>query len=149
MVVLGSLTFLLACEASSTTDATSTLAAAAATSTLPGVSLGTAAPAETVPTTTAAAASDCFTAGDNSFGGDDPADCRMPNVVCMNLQRAQDEIQDHGVFYSRSVDATGEGRRQVIDSNWVVIRQTPAAGAPIDEGEAVLYVVKLSENNSC
>ena len=47
----------------------------------------------------------------------------MPDVICMNLQDAQDEIQDHGVFLSGSVDATGQGRNQIIDSNWVVVDQ--------------------------
>ena len=35
----------------------------------------------------------------NLFGGDDPEDFLMPDVLCMNLQAAQDEIQDHGVFF--------------------------------------------------
>ena len=37
--------------------------------------------------------------------------------MCMNLQDAQDLIQEQGVFLSRSQDATGGGRSQVIDSN--------------------------------
>ena len=49
----------------------------------------------------------------------------MPDVVCIGLQEAQDEIQDHGVIYSRSDDATGEGRFQVVDRNWVVVAQAP------------------------
>jgi hypothetical protein len=67
----------------------------------------------------------------------------------MGLQAAQDEIQDHGVFFSRSEDATGEGRMQIMDSNWIVVDQTPAPGTPIGEGEAILYVVKLDEPNPC
>jgi beta-lactam-binding protein with PASTA domain len=70
-------------------------------------------------------------------------------VVCLDLQEAQDEIQDHGVFFSKSEDATGEGRRQLWDRNWIVVRQDPAAGEPIGEGEAVLYVVKTDEPNDC
>ena len=73
----------------------------------------------------------------------------MPNVVCMNLQDAQNAIQDAGVFFSRSDDATGGGRRQIIDSNWVVVDQTPAPGAPVGEAEAVLSAVKIGEPNSC
>ena len=73
----------------------------------------------------------------------------MPAVVCMNLQDAQDLIQENGVFYSRSNDATGEGRNQVIDSNWVVVGQTPEAGTPITEGDPVLSVVKIGETSSC
>jgi beta-lactam-binding protein with PASTA domain len=73
----------------------------------------------------------------------------MPDVVCMNLQDAQDLIQTTGVFFSRSEDATGQGRLQVIDSNWQVVEQTPAPGSPIDEGDAVLSVVKYGESSPC
>lgn len=75
-----------------------------------------------------------------------PAQASMPNVPCgTDLQTAQDMVQDAGVFYSRSEDATGRGRNQVLDSNWVVVGQEPAAGAPIEEGDPVFYVVKQSE----
>jgi hypothetical protein len=87
--------------------------------------------------------------GANPLGGDSPEDRLMPDVICMNLQEAQDEIQDHGVFLSGSVDATGQGRRQIIDSNWVVVDQSPAAGSPIGEGDAELSVVKYGETNDC
>jgi len=73
----------------------------------------------------------------------------MPDVVCMNLQAAQDEIQTHGVFFSRSKDATGKGRRQILDRNWTVVAQSPAPGEPIGEGDAVLSVVKNDEPNAC
>jgi hypothetical protein len=76
----------------------------------------------------------------------------MPNLLCMNLQDAQDLIQDQGVFFSKSEDASGQDRRQVIDSNWVVISQNFEAGAPIDEGEVVLGVLKKEElvrQNKC
>jgi hypothetical protein len=73
----------------------------------------------------------------------------MPDVVCMNLQDAQDTIQTTGVFFSRSRDATGEGRHQIIDSNWQVVAQTPAPGTPIGEFEAVLDVVKFGEPSPC
>jgi hypothetical protein len=74
----------------------------------------------------------------------------MPDVVCMNLQAAQDHIQEvTDVFYSRSEDATGAGRSQLVDSNWIVVGQTPEPGTPIGEGDAVLSVVKLDEPNPC
>jgi len=73
----------------------------------------------------------------------------MPDVVCMNLQDAQDEIQDHGVFLSHSHDASGKGRRQIIDSHWIVVSQSPEPGRPIGEGDAVLNVVKTDEANDC
>lgn len=73
----------------------------------------------------------------------------MPPVVCMNLQAAQDLIQAAGVFFSRSQDATGKGRAQVLDRNWVVVAQTPLAGSTVGEGEAVLSVVKEGEPGDC
>lgn len=74
----------------------------------------------------------------------------MPDVVCMNLQAAQDFIQSEtGVFLSLSEDATGAGRSQIMDRNWVVVAQRPAPGAPIGEGDAVLSAVKIEEPNPC
>ena len=67
----------------------------------------------------------------------------------MNLQAAQDLIQEAGVFFSRSKDATGKGRAQIMDRNWVVVAQTPAPGEPIGEGDAVLSVVKIGEAGDC
>lgn len=72
----------------------------------------------------------------------------MPNVTCTNLQDAQDLIQEAGVFFSRSEDASGQGRHQIRDSNWVVLSQDPPPGTPIDEFEAVLAVVKYGEPGS-
>jgi hypothetical protein len=69
--------------------------------------------------------------------------------LCMNLQDAQDAIQEAGVFFSHSDDATGQGRNQIIDSNWQVVDQRPSPGTPIAEGEAVLSVVKYGEPSPC
>jgi hypothetical protein len=73
----------------------------------------------------------------------------MPDVTCMNLQDAQNAIQVAGVFFSRSDDATGQGRAQIVDRNWVVVSQTPAPGALIGEGDAVLSAVKIGERGDC
>lgn len=113
---------------------------APATTTAPVV---TAAPEVTV-------VSDTSPPGANPFGGNSPEDFLMPAVICLNLQEAQDEIQDHGVFLSRSEDATGNDRMQLNDSNWQVVAQYPDPGTPIGEGEAVLSVVKYGEEpNPC
>ncbi|OZC50787.1 calcium-binding protein [Rhodococcus sp. 06-621-2] len=66
----------------------------------------------------------------------------------MNLQAAQNLIHDAGVFFSRSEDATGAGRAQIDDFNWIVVDQTPGVGVPIEEGDAVLFVVKIGEPNN-
>lgn len=69
----------------------------------------------------------------------------MPDVVGMNLQDAQDKIQSLGVFFSRSEDASGAGRAQVLDRNWIVVGQTPEPGVLIGEGDALLRVKKIGE----
>ncbi|MFZ4718366.1 MAG: hypothetical protein ACOYMR_03015 [Ilumatobacteraceae bacterium] len=131
-----------------------------ATVTLPGSSLdvattvvvaATAAPVSTVPPPTTAAATvppttiPATTVPPTTLPPAPPAQALMPNVVCMNLQDAQDYIQTFGVFFSRSVDATGQDRMQLIDSNWQVVDQFPAPGTPFGEGDAVLSVVKIGE----
>ena len=73
----------------------------------------------------------------------------MPDVMCMNLQQAQDTIQESGVWLSLSEDATGQGRMQLLDSNWQVVGQNPAPGTLIGEGDAVLSVVKYGEPSPC
>lgn len=70
----------------------------------------------------------------------------MPDVPCgTDLQDAQDEVQAAGVFFSRSEDATGQDRNQIIDSNWTVVSQQPAPGTSISEGDPVFQVVKDEE----
>lgn len=76
----------------------------------------------------------------------------MPDVICMDLQSAQDLIQDQGIFFSKSEDASGQGRRQIIDTNWVVVSQNIEVGAPINEGEVILAVLKedeIDQSTSC
>jgi hypothetical protein len=104
----------------------------------------------------AAAGSDDQTADDqpdDTDTADEPAaeedQAIMPDVVCLDLQTAQDTIQEAGVFFSRSHDATGDDRMQLLDSNWQVVAQTPAPGTPIGELEAVLDVVKYGEPSPC
>lgn len=70
----------------------------------------------------------------------------MPSVVGMVLQDAQDLLQSNGSYLMDQVDATGQGRFQMLDSNWMVCSQSPAAGAILDGSTAVtLSAVKLDE----
>lgn len=75
----------------------------------------------------------------------------MPSLVGIDLQTAQDKIQEHGVFYSVSHDLLGS-RNQVLDSNWQVCNQTPPAGTRIQgaaadwEGKINFGVVKRTEH---
>lgn len=73
----------------------------------------------------------------------------MPNLVGAKLQDAQDQIQKvtgNPAFITRSHDATGQGRNQVLDSNWKVCSQNVAAGAMFDGNAKIDFgAVKLSE----
>ena len=73
----------------------------------------------------------------------------MPNVVCMTLQDAQNLIQKAGVFYSKSFDATGKGRKQLWDRGWIVVSQNIAPGTSFGSGDAKLGAVKTDEPNDC
>ncbi|MGZ3142916.1 PASTA domain-containing protein [Lentzea chajnantorensis] len=75
-----------------------------------------------------------------------PAKGTVPNVVCLDLQKAQDTLQAAGFFVLSSEDATGQGRRQVADRNWVVVSQSAAAGStPEATVKITLGAVKLGE----
>jgi beta-lactam-binding protein with PASTA domain len=70
----------------------------------------------------------------------------MPSLVGMGLQDAQDELQAMGIYSLDQEDASGEGRVQLVDSNWKVCSQSPQSGAEVSTDTAVtLSSVKLSE----
>ena len=71
---------------------------------------------------------------------------RVPNVVGMNHQYAQDTMQARGFYSLREVDATGRGRMLLWDHNWKVVRQTPRAGTLVSELATItLSSVKYGE----
>lgn len=82
---------------------------------------------------------------------DPPAEGVIPNVVCRDLQAAQDALQAAGFFVLASVDGSGKGRRQLIDRNWVVTEQSVAPGSrPVRSTRVLLTVVKIGEGGgSC
>ncbi len=55
----------------------------------------------------------------------------VPNVVGKDLQLAQDTMQAAGLYNLTSHDSTGQARLQVLDRNWLVTDQTPAAGSRV------------------
>jgi beta-lactam-binding protein with PASTA domain len=66
----------------------------------------------------------------------------MPNFTGMDLQSAQDKVQaDLGIWYSDSHEVGGD-RMQIIDSNWIVVSQTPAPGTCVSEDTAIDFGVK-------
>ena len=70
----------------------------------------------------------------------------MPALVGLGLQDAQDQLQSLGSFVLNQEDASGQGRHQLIDSNWKVCSQDPAAGSLISVTSSVtLRAVKNEE----
>jgi hypothetical protein len=79
-------------------------------------------------------------------GTSDPERKTLPNVVGMNLQQGQDAMQAAGFYLLDDQDASGQNRFQVYDRNWVVTRQTPAAGRKVPtDTPIVLYAKKYGE----
>lgn len=70
----------------------------------------------------------------------------MPIVTGLNLQDAQDILQSLGSYLLDQQDASGEGRAQLIDSNWKVCSQEPAAGDDVPlTATIILTAVKTDE----
>ena len=69
----------------------------------------------------------------------------MPDVVCMDLQAAQDKLQEAGFYLLSSKDALGD-RHQILDRDWVVIAQSAEAGKiTLPLTKITLTVVKYGE----
>ena len=70
----------------------------------------------------------------------------VPDVVCLDLQTAQDTMQAAGFINLTSRDAAGQDRRQVVDRNWVVVAQSVAPGGTPDPTTRILLsAVKFGE----
>lgn len=67
---------------------------------------------------------------------------RVPNVVGMNHQAAQNRMQAAGLYMLDEEDATGAGRMLLYDRNWVVVSQSPRPGARVREDRPVLLRAK-------
>ena len=71
---------------------------------------------------------------------------RMPKLVGLVLQDAQDLLQSRGSYLLDQEDASGRGRWQLLDSGWKVCAQKPRPGVSIPlETIVTLWSVKLSE----
>jgi hypothetical protein len=85
-------------------------------------------------------------AGTSGPTGSAAANKRVPNVVGMNHQAAQDRLQARGFFNLRERDCSGRGRRLLFDRNWRVVRQSPKAGRRLSTNRAItLCSVKYSD----
>ncbi|CAL9432796.1 hypothetical protein [Streptomyces sp. enrichment culture] len=69
----------------------------------------------------------------------------LPDMTGKGLQSAQDQAQAAGFYQLTSHDALGRGRNQVLDRNWKVCSQTPAAGEHATNTEVDFATVKLEE----
>lgn len=143
LVAIALSTTLAACGSDGTTNSASEVLATTAptaSAPLPEVVATTVAPVAAATTPAPAAAS-----------SEPMVDFLMPNFKGANLQDAQNKVQELGIFFSVSHDLRGT-RNQVIDSNWQVCGQTPAAGKRIKgkaadyEGKIDFGVVKLTES---
>jgi beta-lactam-binding protein with PASTA domain len=74
------------------------------------------------------------------------ADRTVPDFVGKGLQTAQDDAQAAGFSSLASYDASGRGRVQILDRDWKVCFQAPAAGSTAGSGSRIEFgVVKLDE----
>lgn len=71
----------------------------------------------------------------------------MPTMRGRELQDSQDWLREQGAYLFLQRDAAGQGRTQVLDTNWKVCRTSPAAGKWADfDRRITLYAVKLDED---
>ncbi len=104
----------------------------------PGPANGNETPAATVPPPPAAPTLAPSPTSTPSVEG--AASWTMPNLVGANLQDAQDAIQtltDNAIFFTKSHDATGAGRRQILDRDWKVCSQNVRPGTRITTDTAI------------
>jgi hypothetical protein len=110
---------------------------------------GSETPPPTSPTSTANPTSTASPTSTDTASPTSSVSWAMPNLVGRNLQAAQDAMQEltnNPIFFTSSTDATGQGRSQVVDSNWIVCSQNVRPGEPITaETRIELAAVKLDE----
>ncbi|WP_322760104.1 hypothetical protein [Frankia sp. Cr2] len=70
----------------------------------------------------------------------------LPNLVGKGLQFAQDTAQAASFTTLTSHDALGRGRHQILDRDWQVCDQSPAAGTHPVSTKVDFGVVKLEES---
>ena len=66
----------------------------------------------------------------------------VPPGIGLDYQQAQDLWRGVGLSVMPATDATGANRIPVLDSNWVVLAQDPAAGAVVPAGSSITATVK-------
>lgn len=74
---------------------------------------------------------------DDGTGGKTSGTITVPSEIGKNHQAAQDDMQAHGLYNLSEEDATGQGRMLILDRNWKVVSQSPAAGTKVSEDATV------------
>lgn len=71
----------------------------------------------------------------------------VPNLAGMGLQSAQDKAQAVGFYGLTSHDSLGRDRMQILDREWKVCSQKPAAGSTVATDTTLDFgAVKLAES---
>ncbi|MFC8826374.1 hypothetical protein ACFT9I_13660 [Streptomyces sp. NPDC057137] len=70
----------------------------------------------------------------------------LPDLTGETLQAAQDAAQGAGFYGLTSSDATGAARMQLLDRNWQVCAQDPAAGSHSTDTIVDFSTVKIEES---
>ena len=78
-------------------------------------------------------------------GEDEDSGIELPNVVGMNLQAAQDCLQERGFWMLDDQPEAGEPRLQINDDNWTVTRQRPEPGTYSEDVDITLYAKKTGD----
>ena len=82
----------------------------------------------------------------STSGGSGGGSITVPDVQGKNHQLAQDTMQAAGLYNLVEEDCSGQDRALVLDRNWQVEKQTPAAGAKANEDTAItLCSTKVGE----
>jgi len=71
----------------------------------------------------------------------------VPKGVGLNYQQAQDLWRGVGLVVLPATDATGANRLPIIDSNWIVLSQSPKPGSKVVAGSDVTATVKKYTDN--
>lgn len=88
----------------------------------------------------------------SSSGGGAAQGWTMPDLRGKGLQDAQDAIQaltNDGIFFTSSHDATGQGRHQLLDSDWQVCTQNVAPGSKITPKTHIDFGVVRVDTEDC
>ena len=71
-----------------------------------------------------------------------PSSVLVPNAIGKDYQTAQDLWRAAGLHVAPAIDALGAHRVAVLDSNWVVLSQSPAPGSSVPTDTAITATIK-------